>query len=107
MDPVYKLLHEMKKRPGMYFGEKHFERLYFFIQGYKYRIMEDSTNPLSHQRNSLDEIYEIVNSHYNAPGNRGWQEVILQNTNSQEEAFDKFFELFDIFLDQKGISPDM
>ena len=104
MNSVYVILQKIRKMPGIYIGIKNIDYLLHCINGYKYRIMDESPN---HQwsQDCLDGFFEFVVSFYNTKaGTLNWNSIILQNTDSQEEAFDKFFELFDVFLDQKGIS---
>ena len=45
---------------------------------------------------------EHVYAHYDQGRNMGWRYLITRNSASDEEAFDKFFELLDEFLAQKG-----
>ncbi|MCL2388323.1 MAG: hypothetical protein FWC89_12380 [Defluviitaleaceae bacterium] len=50
----------------------------------------------------MDGFNEFVWSHYNC---QSWamsgEMIISKNSNSEEEAFDKFFELYDEFIKQK------
>ena len=97
-DLLYKLLQKIRDRPGLYLGEKSLIYLYYLILGYEDRAFE--TDPNYHD--CLDGFDEFVYSYYyDQPiGTRSWKRFILDNTNTQEEAFDEFYELLDEFIKQ-------
>ena len=122
----YVLLQEIRKEPRFYLGTKSLEFLVHFWHGYGYggavkewekslgKKLEDcevtidfavqyalDSNSSNHR--FMDGFDEFVRSYYKstlaAISGTG---LILGNSSSDEEAFDKFFELFDEFLKQKN-----
>ena len=121
----YFLLQEIRKKLGLYLGAKSLQFLMQFWHGYGFggavKEWETSTGGklenydgsigivIEHAvaSNPLDQHFmykfdEFVHSYYER--NRTTMmgaSLILENSNSDEEAFDKFFELLDEFLKQK------
>ena len=119
MDSFYFMLQKIRERPGLFMGKKSLEALTHFWSGYDYRgwveNWEKTTgrgffeNYEEAQRSStgcepreqhfmygfeafVHEYYDCMITTNNAMG------LILEKSNSDEEAFDKFFELLDEFL---------
>jgi len=118
------MLIQIRKRPGLYLASKSLTSLYNFWQGYAERdfmeIWEKKTGKnyfenyeeasrtnvtkLYDERDSyfMDGFDEFVHRYYNVNvGALNGITLIIRENNSEEEAFDKFFELFDEFLKQK------
>ena len=87
--------------------------LYHFISGYERGAFmgcrgcsmgTDGDESDFDERNCLDRwnFSSFVFSHYKLDKEKykNWQMRISRNCNSQEEAFDKFYELFDEFLEE-------
>ena len=124
----YFILQEIRKKPGLYLGSKSLQSFMQFWHGYVLGIASKEWKKSTDGRfetqdkvidtvmqhavasNSypLDQHFmygfdEFVHKHYNR--NRiamDASSLILENSSSDEEAFDKFFELFDEFLKQKN-----
>ena len=119
----------ISKYPGAYFGKKSLNALIHFWNGYAYRTVVEKRGKLdsplvpNHWKNIenseslhefldpnykhfMDGFEDFAYSHYKHETytTQGWANLISKNCNSEEEAFDKFFELLEGFFAQKGIS---
>ena len=92
------LLQRIRDIPAPYIGKIKLSYLYCFIAGYKSRAIETDPNYID----CLDfgEFTKFVSEHYKTENGENWHDVILENVTSEEEAFDKFYELFDEFVAQ-------
>ena len=90
------LIKEIKVRPGIYLGEKSLSKLKSFLDGY-FVASGDYTYGNKNFFEYLKVNYPkaITKTWY------GWEQVILAHSSSQEEAFDKFFVLYEDFLGEK------
>ena len=85
---------EIEKRPILFFKEKDLRLLYCFIDGYL-------TCEYDNNRNESWIFYESFKKYFQGIYGlsvRGWCSILRQESQSEEEAFDKFFELFNAFL---------
>ncbi|WP_338285371.1 hypothetical protein [Luteolibacter sp. LG18] len=90
--PQPNLLAEIRRRPGLYFGEKSISGLYFYRTGFIAGAKGDSQSlPLP------DDFDDWVA--YRArfsESTSGWRNMLLEKSGGDEElAFDRFFELLD------------
>jgi len=128
MDAIYCMLQQIRKRYGAYLGKKSLSALGHFLQGYSFRIIAElwmkktkldlATNydVFLHSNHTeapckcLDGFNAFVHDYYNIEMTvLNDESLILQNTQSEEEAFDKFYELLDMFFAEqrkKGLLPD-
>jgi len=122
MDTYNVLLKKIREMPGLWLGEKSLKRLTSHMQGYELGVTigkwEESTglNFFEHfdettrlgNISSSDyfftfEFNKFVHLHYGQiMQSLSGASLISQNSNSEEEAFDKYFELLDEFLKQRG-----
>ena len=100
MSSIISILRRIDEKPLLYLGKKDIGRLRFFITGYL--ICEEDNN-----QSESTEIFESFKKYFDTIyGIRSYYDyasVLRQQFNSEEEAFDKFFELFNQFLFQKEI----
>ena len=90
---IKKLLEDMRKRPGVYFGKKSLDRLATFLSGYRCCVLErDGEAP-----SDLPGFQEFVAERYNIQSAHHWSDIIQFYCSTEEEAFDTFFELIDEF----------
>ena len=122
-ESFYFMLQEIRKRPGMYLGEKSLKSLMNFWHGYDFGIgvknfeystgkkffenYVESVRSVAQTSNPYNQHFmygfdQFVHLYYNVNmGSMNGMTLILQKSNSEAEAFDKFFELYDEFLMQK------
>ena len=91
MNDIVKRLFEIKEKPGAYIGRKSLTYLFFYILGYhdrEYDIGKSVPRLLPGFQEFIQERYKITSCH-------DWASIILFYSSSEEEAFDRFFELLD------------
>lgn len=101
-DHSYKVLMAVKKRPGMYIYPVSLESLGNFIAGYA------AINLFSRVLNSalfseFPSFYDWIamkESTLLSPS-KGWIKVISKNSASEEEAFEKFFNYFEQYVERE------
>lgn len=92
-EKTVKMLNEIKAKPGVYIGEKNLERLAMYLTGYVSCLVE-LTNKTTY---FLIEIQSFIADYYNINSDQYWVDIIRFYTLSEEEAYDKFYELLDMF----------
>lgn len=97
-DIIINKLFCIQKHPEMYLGKKQISRLHMFISGYINRQCEiDITVP-----SEFDDFNEFVNQYYKAEMSASsWIYIILHYEKDEENSFDKFYELLDIYLKER------
>jgi len=111
-DPLYCILSKVRERPNLYLYEKSLRYLSNFIRGYTCRALE--LNPNYHDCLSGKGptygvafeafVYDYFKTDINSTKN--WIRIISENSISQAEAFDKFYELMDEFLGEEKIEHE-
>ena len=119
MDSFYFFLQEIRERPGLYLGGKSLEALGHFWAGYGYcsfierwekatgrdyfenyeeaRCSDVGREPF--EQHFMYGFDEFVHEYYNCVMTTlNGKSLISKNSDSDGEAFDKFFELFDEYL---------
>lgn len=94
-DKLLELLKEIRKIPELYIGKKSLERLYAFIGGY--------THHENFKKNNLDDDWmkdfqKYIENRYRLNTTHNWASIIQFFSNTEEEAFNKFYEHLDNFL---------
>jgi len=121
MNKIYNMLEKIREMPGLYLGKKSLEALFYFWNGYSWgsdvEAWERMTNlnffdnyeeavrcmSIRHSSTDWSEFNKYVHTHYNQNvGAMGATMLILENSNSDEDAFDTFFELLDDFMSKNG-----
>jgi len=103
---LFALLQKIRKIPGIYLGAVSLNALDHFIGGYITKENEIGDNCeivvcLGDFKLYVDEVYGRIESAKSA------FTVISENTQNDEEAFYKFFELIDEYLESKNGTPDI
>jgi len=113
-------LQEIRERPGLGLSEPSLSALVNFWSGYTFRQMieeadfKDSTKTkfaaginASNEESEpcedhfMDGFHEFIHAYFGCEWTtKGWWELIIANSNSETNAFFKFYELFDEFLEQ-------
>jgi hypothetical protein len=84
----------IRQRPGMYLGSKSLTALYHFLGGYQ---LACSLHRIKDERLGLKNPYDFhdwvaYRTHFRE-STLGWCRMIVATSRSEEEAFDRFFEL--------------
>ena len=81
---------EIAKSPAMYLGKLSLVYLQIYLSGF-----EKAQNELGYNDfRSLSNFSFFVAEYFQDSPNPGWANVILRNTNDENEAFETFFELY-------------
>ena len=94
-DNVKLLLEDMYRRPGVYFGKKSLEALSFTLGGYMLREREIDKESGSW----FSGFQDFVARYYRVEASRGWCDIIRFFSATEEEAFDKFYQLLKEYLE--------
>ena len=112
-DPLYCILSKVRERPNLYLYEKSLRYLSNFIRGYTCRALELNPNYhdcLSGKGPTYGVAFEaFVYDYFKTTDinfTKNWTTIISENSISQAEAFDKFYELLDEFLEIKEVDPE-
>lgn len=119
MNSFYFMLQKIRERPGVFLGRKSLEALIHFLNGYAiggetfgqpefggyfqyFGKHIDFEVPFMPSGNYVVPGFnEFVHTYFNCEmTTQGGTWLIVENINSDEEAFDKFFELLDEFMGQ-------
>ena len=90
MSNLYSVIQEIIVRPELYIGKPSLERLYAFIGGYLHQNDAESENCLIGFNEFVAEKYRIDTDH-------NWSSIIQFFSNNENEAFEKFVQLFEEF----------
>ena len=90
MNNLYTLIKNIADFPELSIGNRSLERLYAFIGGYLYHNTDVD-------RSCLDGFTEYVAKEYKISSDHNWASIISFFSNNENEAFEKFVELFDSF----------
>ena len=97
------LLMKIRGRPGLYLGKSSLIALDHFIGGYSFKEYEIHGAAHSHIID-LQHFQEYTEGFYNLDTTtNSIFTIIAENTDSDEEAFHRFFELLDAFCEQNDI----
>lgn len=95
---IYKAIALIRTRPGMFIGDNKISTLRTFLDGYFYAQQYFPENTISLEPLPFFMFHDFVANYYHESACMGWNGIILQQTNNnEEEGMKLFFELFDIF----------
>jgi len=101
MSPIQSLLTEMRGRLGMYIGSTSLTRLAAFLRGYDYALMKLGQGEAD---TFLEEFRDWIHRRFQ-PGSQNWEDTILLHSANEGEAIKHFWELLDLFLEEKNEQP--
>lgn len=89
----------IKKRPYMYLDDKNILNLDTFIRAYLHG-KEVSHNVSEWEEKFIAHFHIWVKNYYVGPLDTGWANTILYFEGSQSAAFNKFFDIYQEWLDE-------
>lgn len=92
---ILEMLNLLKETPGVYIGEKNLSRLVDFMGGYViclYQIYGEIDPLFVKFQKFVEDYYHLDYSE------KYWSNIILSFCNNEEEAFDEFFKLVELYL---------
>jgi hypothetical protein len=102
MTDWYDLLQEIHKRPTLYLSRRSIFDLESFYFGYSTtrRLLN---LPLTAQEKEFNEFSKWVQKEYSIEIARSWSMLILLLSVDEKDAFEKFFEIFELFITRNNI----
>lgn len=95
------LLSDIKKKPCLYLeNKKSLSELYYLMSGFAIAYVYEE-----YQRypGIIPGFDTWIHQKYNDNSVRSWKDVLLLNSNTEEQAFDLFFEELEAFLKENDI----
>lgn len=105
MDNFYDLLRKIKKRPAMYLGKHSIFNLQAFLDGYYFARRELSI-PLTKQESEFQEFLQWIRQKFDVETGQLWASILLFESVDERSAVDKFFSLFEEFINRQKILED-
>jgi Trp operon repressor len=105
MDNFYDLLKKIKKRPAMYLGRNSIFSLQAFLDGYYFARREIGL-PLTAQESEFQEFLQWIRKKFNVETGQLWASILLFHCADERSAVERFFSLFDEFLNSKKHRQD-
>lgn len=98
-DIYNELLGSIKKRPGMYLGTSSITRLDMLLRGYSLARREVNIPPTEQER-KFEGFQEWIEEKYRIKSGQSWAKIILFYSMDEQEALERFFELFEEYLNR-------
>jgi hypothetical protein len=100
---LYDLLKKVRKRPGMYLGRESITRLRMLLMGYS-MARADLGIGLTQQEREFAGFQNWIMHQYKISSTRGWDDIILSQSQDESSALNLFFKLFDEFKNSDRFS---
>jgi|GEM_PF-618671 len=97
MSNFYDILQKIKQRPALYLGKRSLSYLQVFLDGYTFARRELAID-VTKQEREFEEFQEWIEQRFNQADTQSWSRIILFYSEDEGDALDRFFELFDKFL---------
>ncbi|MEH2083543.1 MAG: hypothetical protein V7K89_27280 [Nostoc sp.] len=102
-DIYNEIISSIKKRPGMYLGRSSITRLDMLLRGYSLARREVGVPPTEPER-EFEGFQSWIEDKYRIKSGQSWAKIILFYSVDEHEALQKFFELFEEYLNQNKSS---
>lgn len=102
-DIYSEILSGIKKRPGMFLGSSSITRLDMLLRGYSLARREVGVPPTEPER-EFEGFQSWVQEKYRIDSGQSWSKIILFYSVDEYEALQKFFELFEEYLNKNKSS---
>jgi hypothetical protein len=99
MNNLYDLLSKIKEKPALYLGTPSAHNLYMFLLGYKL-ARHDLGVPQTEQELEFQKFQYWVQKRMKINATVSWDKIISLYSTSERDSFDRFFELFEEFLNR-------
>lgn len=96
---LYELLEAIKKRPGMYLGTSSITRLDMLLRGCNLARREAGIAP-TEQEKEFEGFQSWIQEKYDIKSGQSWAKIILFYSVDEYEALEKFFELYEEYLNR-------
>jgi hypothetical protein len=102
MGQLIELIKKIGDKPGMYIGTQSISNLFMFIQGYIYAHYEIENTSLQEDQRVLEGFQKWLEQRFNIQISRPWSSIILFYSDNEEQAFKKFYALFEEYIGIKS-----
>ena len=96
---LYQLLEKIQKRPAMYLGGRALSRLEAFLGGY-FVAKKELALPLTPEEEHFTHFQDWLQIKFQIQSNQSWAKIILFYTTDEAQALDRFFDLWQEFLQE-------
>ena len=100
---LYEFLDSIKQRPAMYLGTPSLTRLDMLLRGYTLARREAGLVPTEEEK-EFEDFRSWVQEKYGINSGQSWSKIILFYSVDEYEALQKFFELFEEYLNRNKSS---
>ena len=104
MDKFYDLLNKIQKRPAMYLGKKSIFSLQAFLDGYYFARREMGIS-LTEQESEFQFFLKWIRAKFKVETGQLWPSIILFHSADETDAVERFFSLWQEFLEEKKSLP--
>ena len=102
---LYELLGKIKQRASLYLGKRSLSHLHVFLDGYTFARRQLGI-PLTEQETKFDEFQEWIEKRFNQADTQSWSRIILFYSEDEADALQRFFELFEEFVNCEKLPKD-
>ncbi len=98
MEPVYDILQKVKNKPNVYLGSPSIMCLQAFLSGYnvaQYQLGKSLDSP-----DCFDGFQEWIQEKFKVESSQSWAKIILFYSADERDALERFFELFEEFVER-------
>lgn len=96
---LHELLEKIKQRPSLYLGKRSLSHLQVFLDGYTFARRQLGVS-ITEQEQEFDDFQEWIEQRFNQPSTQSWTRIILFYSEDEADALNRFFELFEDFLNR-------
>lgn len=96
---LYELIEGIKKRPGMYLGTSSITNLDMVLRGRNLALKEVGLAPAEQEREFIG-FQAWIEEKYWIKSGQSWAKIILFYSMDEQEALERFFELFEEYLNR-------
>ncbi|OYD99970.1 hypothetical protein [Nostoc sp. 'Peltigera membranacea cyanobiont' 232] len=105
MSDLYDIIRKIEKQPIVYLGRRSIIALYAFLHGYNVAKRELQLSKTD-QELEFEFFQEWIKDKASIKSRQSWEKVILLFSTDDVKAFDKFFVLFEEFINRDKISEN-
>ncbi len=105
MISFYELIEKIKQRPALYLGKCSLSQLQTFLDGYTFALRQVNL-PVSQEEQDFEQFQEWIEAKFNQYSTQYWSRIILFYSEDERDALERFFGLFNEFINEKKLSSD-
>ena len=102
---LYDLLRKIQQRSSLYLGKRSLSHLHVFLDGYTFARRQLGL-PLTEEEKKFEEFQEWIENRFNQASTQSWSRIILFYSEDEADALNRFFDLFEEFLNGENLPQD-